>query len=437
MFAGDIIFFHPGITGQLDHIHTIPQGAGNTAQIVGRSNEQNMAQIVRNIQEMVIEGAVLFRVQGFQQSGCGVAPEISCQFIDLVQQHQRVGTLGRDHGRNDLTRHRANIGAAMTTDLGFIPHTTQAQAHIFAPKALGDGTSDTGLTHTRRACQTDDLCLDVRRQFAHSQDLQNTVLDLFQTIVVPVQDLLRPGNVQIIHRKGIPRQVQAGVQIGADDRSFLVAALHLGKAIHLFQQLFLAVLGQVQFLDTAAVFIRFGMGVVPFSQLIVDHMELFVQVILPLVAVHCFVDLISDLLFHTHHLALPPQHLDQTLQTARQGVFIHDRLLILIAEQKIGGDVFAQKYRVIAGNDGEHHIFAQTGVHAQVFKQLFRLRSNASRRMESSALTPRTGAGRTDASRKLPLPSRPSIFARVLPSTRTLTNSSETRSTCLTSATTP
>ena len=91
------------------------------------------------------------------------------------------------------------------------------------------------------------------------------------------------------------------------------------------------------------------------------------QVILPLVAVHCFVDLISDLLFHTHHLALPPQHLDQTLQTARQGVFIHDRLLILIAEQKIGGDVFAQKYRVIAGNDGEHHIFAQTGVHAQVF----------------------------------------------------------------------
>ena len=55
----------------------------------------------------------------------------------------------------------------------------------------------------------------------------------------------------------------------------------------------------------------------------------------------------------------------------------------------------------------------------------------------SSSLGPRTGAGWTAASRNLPLSSRSVMRARYLPSTSTRTRSSETRSTCLISATTP
>ena len=70
-------------------------------------------------------------------------------------------------------------------------------------------------------------------------------------------------------------------------------------------------------------------------------------------------------------------------------------------------------------------------------KLLFRARSRASVSTASSVLPTRTGAGRTEASRKSPVVSRSVSLARYLPSTRTLTRSSETRSTCLTSATTP
>ena len=66
-----------------------------------------------------------------------------------------------------------------------------------------------------------------------------------------------------------------------------------------------------------------------------------------------------------------------------------------------------------------------------------RARSSASVSTASSALPARTGAGRTSESRKSPLASSTLSFARYLPSTRTFTRSPETRSTCLTSATTP
>ena len=70
-------------------------------------------------------------------------------------------------------------------------------------------------------------------------------------------------------------------------------------------------------------------------------------------------------------------------------------------------------------------------------KLVFTLRSRASASVSSSALMGRTGAGRTDASRKLPSVSSSVRLARNLPSTRMRTRSSETRMTCLISATTP
>ena len=70
-------------------------------------------------------------------------------------------------------------------------------------------------------------------------------------------------------------------------------------------------------------------------------------------------------------------------------------------------------------------------------KASFTLRTSASTRAESTDFVPRSAAALVDASRKRPLESSVSSLARYLPSTSTLTSSSETRSTCFTSATTP
>ena len=255
----------------------------------------------------------------------------------------------------------------MTADLGFVPHAAQTDAHIFAAKAFGDGARNTGLANARRAYQTDDLCLHVRCQLAHGQHFQNAVLDLFQAVVVPIQNLLGAVDIQIIHGHGVPRQIQTGIQIGTDDRGFLIAALHPGQAVYLLEQFFLAVLGKVQLPDLAAVIIGFSVGIVPLAQLIVDDVQLLVQVVIALVLVHGLVDLFRDLLFDLHHLAFAAQHLHKALQTAVEGVFVHHGLLVLVAEQEVCRHILGEEHGVIAGNDGEHHVLGKARVHTQIF----------------------------------------------------------------------
>ena len=366
MLAGNVILFHAGVAGQLNDVHTVAQRAGDAAQVVRGGNKEHMAQIKGDINEMIVKCAVLLRVQRLQQSCRRVAPEVPCQLVDLVQQHQRVGGLGGDHGADDLAGHGTDVGAAVAADLSFVPHAAKTDAHILTAKAFGDGACDAGFADTRRADQTDDLRLHVRCQLAHSQRFQNAILDLFQAVVVPVQDLLGAVDIQIIHGHGVPRQVQTGVQIGADDRGFLIAALHPGQAVYLLEQLFLAVLGKVQLPDLAAVIIGFGVGIVPLAQLVVDDVQLLVQVIIALVLVHGLVDFFRDLLFDLHHLTLAAQHLHKALQAAVEGVFVHHSLLVLVAEQEICRHILGEEHRVIAGNDGEHHVLCKARVHAQI-----------------------------------------------------------------------
>ena len=70
-------------------------------------------------------------------------------------------------------------------------------------------------------------------------------------------------------------------------------------------------------------------------------------------------------------------------------------------------------------------------------KLFLTLRTRTSASGSSSGFAILTGAGRTVASRKLPSSSISESLARYLPSTRMRTRSSDTRITCLTSATTP
>ena len=174
-------------------------------------------------------------------------------------------------------------------------------------------------------------------------------------------------DIQIIHGHGVPRQIQTGIQIGADDRSFLIGALHPGQAVHLLEQLFLAVLGKVQLPDLAAIIIGLCVGIVPLAQFIVDDMQLLVQVVIALVLVHGLVDLFRDLFFDLHYLTFAAQHLHKALQAAVEGILVHHGLLVLVAEQEVCRHILGEEHGVIAGNDGEHHVLGKARVHAQIF----------------------------------------------------------------------
>ena len=365
MFFRNVVFFHPSIAGQLDDVHTVAQRAGDGAEVVGRGDKEHMAQIKRHINEVVVEGAVLLGVEGFQQSGGRVAPEVTGKLVDLIQQHQRIRAFCGDHRTDDFAGHRADVGAAVAADLSLIPHAAEAQTDILAVQAFGDGAGDAGLADARRADEADDLAFDVRGQLTDGQHLEDAVLDLLQAVVVTIQHPLGLGDVQIILREGVPWQVEAGIQIGADDRPLLIAALHLGEAVHLFEELLLPFLIQMESGDLPAVLLGFGGGVVVLAQFLADHVELLVEVVVALVLVHRFVHLLGDLFVDLEHPALPVHLLDEQAQTAHQGAFVQNGLLVLEAEQEVGRDVLRQEGRVGAGGDSKYHILTDMGIQRQ------------------------------------------------------------------------
>ena len=344
---GNVELLGAGIAGQLDHIHTVIEGAGDGRGIVGRCDKQHLAQIERDIQIVVLEGAVLLGVQHLKQCAGGVALVIACQLVDLVQQNDRVCGLGRCNGADDAPGHGTDIGAAVAADLSLIMDAAQTHAGELSVHALGDGMCDTRLADTRRADKADDLSLDILIQLAHGQQLQNTLLDLLQAVMLTVQHLAGMGLIKVILGRGMPRQGKAGVQIAADHTALGAAALHTGQTVTLLEQLLGGFLIQRQRPDLLAVCIGLGAGILGITQLLADNVHLLTQVVFPLALVHLGIDLVVQIALDLKDLTLLTQQGQQLFQTAQQRGLVQNDLLVLILEQQIGGHILAEVERRI------------------------------------------------------------------------------------------
>ena len=89
---------------------------------IGGGDEHDFGQIHRHFDKIVAEAVVLLGIQDFQQSGSWVAAEIGGQFVDLIEEEDRIGRLGIHQAAHDAARHSAHVRPAMTADLCFIPH---------------------------------------------------------------------------------------------------------------------------------------------------------------------------------------------------------------------------------------------------------------------------------------------------------------------------
>ena len=117
----------------------------------------------------------------------------------------------------------------MTANFGFVFHTAERHAHIFAPESSGNGLGNRGLAHSRRPCKADDGRFFAARQGAHSQKFHNALLNLFHAVVVFIKNLSRHGEVFIFFVFDIPWYLSEPVEIAPDDGGIGVAGLHAFK----------------------------------------------------------------------------------------------------------------------------------------------------------------------------------------------------------------
>jgi hypothetical protein len=119
---------------------------------------------------VIHEHVVLFGIEHFEQRRRRIAAEIHRHLVDFVQHEDRVLGAGLLHHLDDLAGQRADVGAAMAADLGFVAHAAERHADELAAGGLRDRHPERGLADAGRSDEAEDRTLGILDQAAHREN---------------------------------------------------------------------------------------------------------------------------------------------------------------------------------------------------------------------------------------------------------------------------
>ena len=250
--------------------------------------------------------SILLGVKYFKQSRGGVSTKVRGHFVDLIQHED--GVLGSRflHGLNDLAGKRADVGAPMPANLRFIAHAAERHADELSPRRFGDRHAERGFSHTRRSDEAKDRAFGILDQLPHRQKLKDAFLDLFQTIVIRVQNLLCVVDAARFLALFLPRNSEQPVQIVSGDGRLGGHRRHRFELLELLNGLFEDILGHACAFDLLAQLVKLALLAPP--KLLLDGFDLFVEVILFLGSLHLPLDAALDAPVHVQLFDLDVEH---------------------------------------------------------------------------------------------------------------------------------
>ena len=318
---------------------------------------------------MVAEGGILLGIEHLQQRRGRVALIVAAELVNLVEQQQRVfGACVRDR-RHDAARHCADVGLSVAADLRLVVYAAEGYPRKLTVERACNGDRDGGLADTGRADKAEDLPRKLRCQLTHGQRLQNAFLDLFEAVMVGVQNFARLRNIQPLLRRLVPRKLQHSVQIIAQKRRLLRAGRLLRHAPDLLQELFLRLLLKMQLADLLAVAVCVVIVRV-LAKLLTDHAHLLAQIIVPLILVHVLLNTVGDLVFEPQDIQLLRHQRDSLLQSLDRMQLPEQLLLVLIGKRRVLTDEIRRIACVLRGQQPKQRLLH---IPAGQLRELFKL----------------------------------------------------------------
>ena len=135
---GNFNFLLLGISVEAQYFHPILQSGRNGVHDVRGGNEEDLREVVFDVQIMVDEHEVLLRVEYLEQGRRRIATEVHRHLVDFIEHEDRILRARLLHHLNYLSRQCADIGAAVTTDFGFIAHPAERHANKLPSRCLGN-----------------------------------------------------------------------------------------------------------------------------------------------------------------------------------------------------------------------------------------------------------------------------------------------------------
>jgi len=188
-----------GIARDSDDFHAVKQRAGDIHRVRG-ADEHDFGQIQINLQIVVIEIMVLFRIEHLQQRCCRIAAEIIAHFVDFIENEQRIPAFDLVEVLHDAAWHRADIGAAVPTDFRFVTHAAKRHAHEFPVCGFGNALAKRCLADARRPDQAKNRTFHLLYARLYGEVFQYPVFHLFQPVVIFIEHLL--GELEVFANLG-------------------------------------------------------------------------------------------------------------------------------------------------------------------------------------------------------------------------------------------
>ena len=323
----DLPFLNGRIPLKADQFHAVEQRLRNRIGGVGRADKQHVTEVIGHVQIVVCERVVLLRVQHFQQGTGGIAVVRRREFIHLVQNHDRIRYAAFGNAVQNPSGHGADVRPPVAANIRLIPHAAQTDPHILPSQRPGDTLADAGLSGTRRAHEQQDRSGLLPLQLHHRDLLQNPPLDLFQSEVIRVQNLLRLLQRDAFHLLLFPGKRGQKFQIVGQHSGFVAVLALRFQAVQQFPRFLLRGLVHAAVLNLQFQLAKIGQFLrVHFIQFPLQILNLFAQRLL-------FVQRLLVLLLGGHRFHPYPPHLDVFIDHGLQRV--KARFLAVLGQKSV------------------------------------------------------------------------------------------------------
>ena len=193
-----LILLFRQITAHIDHLHTVLESRLDGIDAVRCRNEKYIRQIIVNIKIIIVESRILLRIKSFKERRRRISLYILCKLVHFIKYDHRIGSTGTVDAVKNTSRKCSDVSLSVSSDLGLVVHTSQCDAYIFAPESPSYGLAKAGLSHSRRAVQTEDRRLHITLELEDSKVFDDPFLHLLKTVMVLIKHLLGILQVKII-----------------------------------------------------------------------------------------------------------------------------------------------------------------------------------------------------------------------------------------------
>ena len=239
----------------------------------------------------------------------------------------------------------------MAANLGFVAHAAEREAHELAAGGLGDRHAERSFADARRSGEAENGALGILDELADGEKLEDALLDLFQAVVIFVEHLFGVVDGAGFLGSLLPRHGQQPVDVVAAHGGLGRHGRHGFELLELLDGLVEDFLGHAGGFDLLAQLVELALFAA--AQFLLDGLDLFVEVVLFLRALHLALHARLDVAVEVELFDLDIEHVGDARQ-ARGGIEDAEQFLLLLdAELQVGGDGVGELGGLVHAHGGD------------------------------------------------------------------------------------